>query len=206
MGAFVTVFCLAWALQFGGLASMLAQVSAGVPFAVGWLIVGGCGGVLLVHGIFEALAHDDDFEAGSFLYSVGVIGLAVYGLTHQWYLSDGSAVQFSRALWFSWIASNAFNIWLQFRGRRHTAPPVVQEQRAPAGYLWRRLRTRQTRDWREEIYEDVQPLPDYQIAAPHIAPVLEHDGAAPQLGYVDRHGNFIPVQMPDAVPVNRRLR
>jgi hypothetical protein len=31
---------------------------------------------------------------------------------------------------------------------------------------------RQTRDWSEEIYEDVQPLPDYQPASPHGLAVL----------------------------------
>jgi len=118
IGAFVTVLFLCLALEWwGDLPSMLAQLKAGVPLAIGWAIFAGCGVVLLLDGIRQALSHDDGFDGGSFIWSVGVIGLAFYGLSHHWYLTDGSSVQTSRALWFSWMASNAFNIWLQLRGQ-----------------------------------------------------------------------------------------
>src|SRR6516162_5666504 len=96
IGAFVTVLFLCLALEWwGDLPSMLAQLKAGVPLAIGWAIFAGCGVVLLLDGIRQALSHDDGFDGGSFIWSVGVIGLAFYGLSHHWYLTDGSSVQTS---------------------------------------------------------------------------------------------------------------
>jgi hypothetical protein len=220
IGAFIVVFCLAFASMCinGGLPAMLALVAAGNALAIGWAIFGGCGVVLLVHGIFEALSHDDDFEAGSFLYSVSVIGLSVWGLLHHWYL-DAASAGFSRALWLGWIASNAFNIFLQLRGRRHAAaPPAVRQRPASLPLAQRTLRRfRLSRasgnaEWTEatEWYgndHQSSPPPQFFPAPPHIASVTGPDGEAPQIVYVqDRNGDFIPVQLPAAVPVNRRLR
>jgi hypothetical protein len=219
IGAFVTCLCICLALELGGLPSMLAQVKAGVPFAIGWAIFAGLGVLALAHGIFEALSHEDNFEAGSFLWSVCAIGLCGYGLTHHWYLTDGSSAQFSRALWFSWGASNLFGVWLNCRGQlrgRLRLPrlpvPEFQPQRSPRLALRRRRRI--------EVIEDIEGrgidaddlarlvarhLGANTLAPPHASPVIEHDGGAlPEIVYVpDRRGQLVPVRLPavnDRVP------
>jgi hypothetical protein len=216
VGAFVTVLCLCFALELGGLPSMLAQVKAGVPFAIGWAILAGCGVLLLIEGVRQALTHDDSFEGGSFLYSVCVIGLSVYGLTHHWYLTDGSTAAFSRALWLSWGASNLFNVWLQLRGqlrgRRPAAPaPEIQQPRRAGrrGFSLRRRR-------RIEVIEDIEGL---GIDADALRALIHHlgkntpadsfpavgsDGARPQIVYVpDANGQLIPVALPSPERVRR---
>ena len=218
MGAFVTVFCIYWAwATVGGVPAMLALVRAGDALAIGWAVFAGLGVVVLLHGISEALSHDDSFEGGSFLWSVCVIALAVYGLSHHWYLDAASGV-LSRALWFGWIASNAFNIWLNLRGvGRRSAAPVVRERQAPLTHRVRRRlrlsRSGQMAEWSEaaEWYghaeRDVSPS-DFVPPPRHISSLIGRNGTAPQIVYVpDEQGQLIPVQLPPGqVPVNRRLR
>jgi hypothetical protein len=221
IGAFVTVFWLYWVYQLGGVASVLALLRAGDSLAIGGAVVAVGGVLLLLNGISEALSHDDNFEGASFLWSVSVIGLSIYALLHHWYI-DAASVHVSRALWFSWMASNAFNVWLQLRGvvgRRVPVEPDIQERQAPLPLRQRTLRRFRlssrsgNAEWDEatEWYgndHQSSPPPQFFPAPAHIAPVIEHDGAAPQIGYLDGNGNFIPVQLPPGqkVPVSRRLR
>jgi hypothetical protein len=216
VGAFVTVLCICFALELGGLPLMLAQVKAGVPFAIGWAIFAGCGVLLLIEGVRQALTHNDSFEGGSFLYSVGVIGLSVYGLTHHWYLTDGSTAAFSRALWLSWGASNLFNVWLQLRGqlrgRRPAAPvrEILQEPRRSPRFWLRRSRTIKVIEDLEGRGIDGDDLA--RLLAHHLGkntpadsfPAVGSDGARPQIVYVpDANGQLIPVALPSPERVRR---
>jgi hypothetical protein len=96
-------------------------------------------------GIREAFDHVDDIDWRSVLWSGGAVALALYALGHAWVLSN-SALMFHgcRALWFGWLASNATNLLVQFRGlvgewqaQRPRAAYVEPAQ--PPGFLqWRR--------------------------------------------------------------------
>jgi hypothetical protein len=212
LGAFLTTAAIYLAFQFGGIAAMIDLALAGNIIGIAWAVGAVLGVGNLFVGISEALSHDDGFEAGSVIFSGGVIGLAAWGLEHHWYLSGGPVwLHLSRAAWFGLIGSEVFNIWLNLRniarrgrefGSYDTNPVPVEQPR--------RLRRRRSIEWVEEI-EGNGVEAHHLITHDHPGsnthfPEIDHE-AAPQIVYVkDRNGDFIPVQLPDAVPVSRRLR
>jgi hypothetical protein len=113
-----------------------------------------------------------------------------------------------RMLLVGWMASNAVNIWLQTRGFigwPDDVPDVPDYQPRPSWFRFRRRTIKITESSNGEDHSS--PLPDYQPGLPVSYPVqIEHQGPVPQIGYLDGNGNFIPVQLPHPVPVNRRLQ
>jgi hypothetical protein len=200
-GAFALVVSIYWAMQCGGIGATLNLVTAGTALGVWWAIWTGIGVGSLAEGIRQARSHDDNFDGRSVLVSVGLIGLALWAFAHHWFfLTDDWVGHASRVFWFGLLGSEAFNLWLNFRGRRHT--PEIQERRS-SGFFGRGRRVRVGIVYENRRLDDA---PDYLAAPPHASPVLEHNGEVPQLVYVqDGNGNFIPVQLPP-VPVGRRLR
>jgi hypothetical protein len=210
LGAFTVTACMVWALAFGGIPATVNFALAGNFIAIAWAVAAVFGVGWLCIGISEALSHDDGFNPRSVIFSAAVIGLAAYALRNGWYLrGDALLFYLSRAFWWGLIGSEVFAIWLNLRGRRHARCPVI-EQPQPS-----RLRRRR----RFTIEEEIE---GHGIEAEHMRlsgfngvnrpahgypDLIEHDGGAPQIVWVrDRNGNFIPVQLPDAVPVGRRLR
>jgi hypothetical protein len=205
-GAFGLVVSVYWAMQCGGVAAMLNLVSAGAGMGIWWAIWTGCAVLLLIEGIRQALSHDDNFDGQSVAVSVGLIGLALWALAHHWFwIGPEWTTHISRVVWPGLIASEVFNLWLNFRGRRHAAPvaPVVRDEP-------RRLRRRRSIEWVEEIEGHgvgADDLARHHLGSNTHFPEIDHHGEAPQIVYVkDREGNFIPVQAPGSVPVSRRLR
>jgi hypothetical protein len=214
-GAAGLVISLYWLMQCGGVPSMLHLVAAGTGMGIWWAIWTGCAVIELGQGIIQARSHDDDFDGRSVLVSVGLLGLAFWALAHRWFLiGDEWIARASFIVWPSLIASEVFNLWLNFRGRRHAAAPVaapvVEQRRSPRFYRRRFARRYESKDARvsEWLEETCGDAPDNHIAPPRASHVIEHDGEAAQLVYVkDSAGRFVPVQLPPGrVPVNRRLR
>jgi hypothetical protein len=141
-------------------------------------------------------------DGRSVLWSVGIVCLSVYALRHGWHL-QGDALNFhlSRAFWWGWLSSNAFNLFVQLRGlvpQRADVEPVIETTpSSPLRYVWRRVHVR------EAVYEGLAPLPDAR--PPHVPPLPAPDEIAlPEIVYVpDQGGNFIPVER---VPVERVRR
>ena len=179
-------------------------VCAGTAMGIWWAVWTGLAAVLLIEGVRQARSHDDSFDGQSVLVSVGLIGLALCAFANRWYyLTDDCVGHASRVFWLGLLGSEAFNLWLNFRGRRHTVPlPAPVEQP-------RRLRRRRRIEWTEEIEgHGADDLARHLGANTHadVFPAVGHDGQPVQLVYVrdERTGEFIPVQLP--VPVGRRLR
>jgi hypothetical protein len=216
LGSFTLAVCIWWALAAGGLPTMLVGLHAGDTIAIGWAVAAFFGGGWLSIGIFEALSHADTFRPQSVLWSVAVIGLAGYALNHGWYFSGDTLLpQLSHAAWFGWIASEVFNIWLNLRGvgRRRRAvsslllPPIPEP---PMPEPRPRLRRRRRVEWVDEIEEDGTRAGDFASRLNGSTDAVLSDGsgapALPQTLYVkDDSGQFIPVHLPGAVPVNHRL-
>ena len=215
IGAFVVTYAIYVAWLYG-LGPMLALVMQGNGLGILWAGVGGLGLGSLIGGIGSALTHEDPFRAGSFVWSVGVIGLGLYALQHHWVLTD-SAFNYhaSVAFWLGWMASNAVNLWLQLRGRFRLSrrpvrgPTSIREPRAPRPSRY--VRITETLDEFEEGH-GIEALPLTRRGAMRMPPrgapdVVEHDGAAAQITYVRQpDGSFVEVLLPDALPVNRRGR
>jgi hypothetical protein len=221
-GAFAIVVSFYWAMQCGGIAEMLHLLTAENGMAIWWAVWTGCGVLLLGQGIIEALSHDDETNGASVLVSVGLIGLALWALAHRWFwLGDEWVAHASRVFWFGLLGSEAFNLWLNFRGKRHAAPapvaPVVRDDEPrPQGFRLRRRR-------RVEVVEEIEGNGVWQAGyeqgwhdavvefqRQNHVPAVGDDGAAPQIVYVKtKDGAFVPVVLPaadDPVPVRRRLR
>lgn len=233
VGAFGLVVSFYWAMHCGGIAATLHLAAAEYAVGVWWSIWTGAGVLLLVQGIREALSHDDDVNGGSLLVSIGLIALSFWAITHHWFwLGDnwfyGGAdwtAHASFVIWPGLIASETFNLWLNFRGRRHDATAVAgrpSEARprvpARAGIRLRRRRkvTVETveeiegRDWQaghEQGWSDaLVELARHNRA--DVFPHVGHDGQPPHIVYVpdatgrliacvhDQSGNLIPVLLP----------
>jgi hypothetical protein len=223
-GAALLTWCLytaAWSQAFVGqsLAALIARAGRGdISVEMGaWAAVAALGRYWLLSGLREAQSHADEFRLGSFVWSVGVIALVGHVLMSRTGPVQPDGV---RAFLFAWVGGNIVNIWLQLRGvvgRRVPVEPVAAE--APLSLRQRTLRRfrlssrsgdaewDEATEWYGNDHHSAPP-PQFFPAPPHIAPVIEHDRAAPQIGYLDGNGNFIPVQLPPGqkVPVNRRLR
>jgi hypothetical protein len=197
-GSFGLVVSVYWAMQCGGFAAMQSLVGAGTSLGIWWALWTGLSAILLVQGIIEARQHDDNINSGSVLLSVGLLALSFWAIAHHWFFSpdDNWIARASFIFWPSLMASEVFNLWLNFRGRRHAA--VIQERHSSSGSV---AFFRRRRRVRVEWISDNEP--DYQFAPPHIAGVVEHDGDAPQIVYVKEGDSFIPVRLPVGV---RRLR
>jgi hypothetical protein len=201
---------MAW---LSGLPPMIALVEHGNALGIAWAVFGGLGIAGLVAGVGAALTHDDPFRPRSFLWSVGVIALGSYALLHGWVLTDSAFdYHLTTALWLGWMASNLVNVLLNLRGfflpRRPrfvdgVARPVPR--RAP---LLRRRRV--STEWIEEI--EIRgidagdfPLPgDVHLPSGVLPDLIAPGGPVPQIRYVKHGDTFVPVPVPDAVPVQRR--
>jgi len=215
IGAFCLTFGVYWVCILG-LPFLIGQIEDGNPFAIGWAIISFLGGVGLWVGITEALSHDDGLDERSAGWSLWLAGLCGWALWHGWFL-DGNvwAVHLSRAFWLSLMASEVFNLWLNFRGvfrRSRPAVPQPVRQARPLLPLTQRIvrRVRLTRsgdgEWTEarELYGHNHALPER-----FFPPVIGPDGEVQQIVYVrdEQTGEFIPVELHnDRVPVSRRLR
>jgi hypothetical protein len=213
IGAGLLTFCLSIAFAGHQTGAYLLALRRGdiSPVMAVWVGLALLGVGLFLRGLRAARDHADEFSLGSFVWSVLVIALGVAALRDQTYLvppMSADAIVIGKAFWLGWIANNIVNIWLQLRGlggRRSDLPDYLQPpRRSLFGF---RRRTIKITEWTAGN----APMPDYQppAASPpaHASPVIDHDGAAPQIGYLDGNGNFIPVQLPPAsVPVSRRLR
>jgi hypothetical protein len=198
---------------------MLAQVEQGDPFGIAWAAFAILGVANLLIGIGSALTHEDDFRLGSFVWSVGVMALGAYALTHKWVLTDSAdSYHYSYAFWLGWMASNAVNLWLQLRGWVGQRQPVMPLEQPQQTRLHRRRRIRT--EWLEEFeahdidagqlqidqlhHAEYSPL---HLPFPAAPGVIEHAGDASQLVYVKQGNTFVPLGLPDAtLPVDRRLR
>src|SRR6202035_4540384 len=145
-------------------------------------------------------------DGRSVLVSVVLLALALYALANHWFwVGDVWTTHISRGFWPGLIASEIFNLWLNFRGRRHAAPvPEFQPQRSP------RLSLRRSRTIK--VIEDIEGrgldaddlagllarhLGGNTYTSPHASPVLEHNGAAPQIVYVrDENGRLVEIELP----------
>jgi hypothetical protein len=146
-GACLTAWAGYW-VSVDGLHPLLDRAAAGDIFGLAWAAMAFFGLGWLWLGVRAALSHGDPFNGESFLWSVFVIGLGVLALHNAWYVRDSVPdFHISRAFWFGWMASNAFNIWLQLRGSGHR-PPLSRGQ-APRMYA-RETYERRT-EWREQV-------------------------------------------------------
>jgi hypothetical protein len=215
-GAFGLVVSLYWAMQCGGFAAMFNLVTAETALGVWWAIWTGLSVLALIEGIRQARSHDDNFDGQSVLVSVGLIGLAMCAFANHWfYLTNDWVGHASRVFWFGLIGSEVFNLWLNFRGRRHAVPVPVEPPRRSPRFRLRRSRTIKVIEELEGRGIDADDLArllanhlgqNTRLAPPHIAPSVGHDGQPVQLVYVrdERTGEFIPVRLP--VPVGRLPR
>src|SRR5262249_53763943 len=80
-------------------------------------LIVGVGVLMLGSGIKEVRSHDDNLNEASAFWSMILGGLSAYALWHGW---DASG------FWLSLLASELFNLWLNFRGPRHQRQPVEQ--------------------------------------------------------------------------------
>lgn len=210
-GAFALVVSIYWAMQCGGIGATLNLVTAGTALGVWWAIWTGIGVGSLAEGIRQARSHDDNFDGRSVLVSVGLIGLALWAFAHHWFfLTDDWVGHASRVFWFGLLGSEAFNLWLNFRGRRHAVAPMpepveVEQPRRSPRFGLRRSRTIkvvENIEGRGIDADDLARLLAHHLGAntlapPHAPPVLEHNGAAPQIVYVPgANGQLIPVALP----------
>jgi hypothetical protein len=213
-GAFALVVSWYWAYQVGGFAAMLHLVGGGTALGVWWAIWTGLGVVLLMQGVREALSHDDQTDGGSVLVSVGLIGLALWALANHWFIPGNDWISHaSRVLPFGLLGSECFNLWLNFRGRRHAAPepePVVETQ--PARFALRRSRHVEVTDEFEGLGIDAEDLA--RLLANHLgqntptpahgSSSIEGNGARPQIVYVpNKQGQLIPVVLPSREKVRQ---
>jgi hypothetical protein len=209
-GAFGLVVSIYWAMQCGGFAAMGNLVAAGASMGIWWAVWTGFAVVLLVEGIRQALSHDDAADYQSVFVSVALIGVALWALAHNWFWVGAEwTTHVSRVFWPGLLGSEAFNLWLNFRGRfrrRVAAMPAPVEQQPF------RLRRSRSIEWVEEIEQSGwqeghdQGWHDALIEFDRQHHAVGRDGVPLQILYVrDEHGNFIPLP-PEQVPVNRRLR
>jgi hypothetical protein len=77
----------------------------------------GVGALMIRSGIKEARSHDDNLNEASAFWSLIIGGLSAYALWHGWS---------ARPFWLSLMASEVFNLWLNFRGPRHQRQPVEE--------------------------------------------------------------------------------
>lgn len=76
------------------------------------------GVLMLLSGIREARSHDDNLNEASAFWSLVLAGLSGWALLHGWSASP---------FWLALMASELFNLWLNFRGpRRQRSGPVAR--------------------------------------------------------------------------------
>jgi hypothetical protein len=225
VGAFCLTFGLYWILAWLGVSyteAHLFDMDHGATIVP--VVIAGLGALGVLGGIREALSHDDGINEASVAWSVWLGGLAGWALWHGWFL-DGKAWGFhlSRAFWLALLASEVFNLWLNFRGVLRRSRPAQSPNinsilsDDPKPLARHRLRRSRTIKVVEVIEGDRESLAHHlgsntpYYAPPHASPLIGSDGRpVPQLLYVkdEATGEFIPVQLPhdERVPVNRRIR
>jgi hypothetical protein len=200
-------FALYWVWLLG-LWRLIGQIEAGNAVAIGWAALSFFGLCWLWLGISEALSHNDGLDERSAGWSFWLAGLCGWALWHGWFL-DGNAWAFhlSRAFWLSLMASELFNLWLNFRGifRRRAPVPVVQPNpflinhgpRVIRGYV-EVIEGQGVENLARHLGSNTRPLPR----------VIGSDGQPVQIVYVqdEQTGEFIPLQVPNNDRVPRRLR
>jgi hypothetical protein len=168
------------------------------------LAIFGIGSLAL--GVRAAFMHRDAFYGEGFLWSLLMLALGVFALRNRWYLdADAFEVDLSGAFWLGWMASNAFNIWLQLRGLFGVQGGRVPEPDSPH-ILFSQRETR----LRTERYEQfttrrinlaADEVPD-QAPSRVIPPPIEHHAAPPEILYVKEGDRFVPVKRPRAAPLS----
>ena len=205
IGAFFLTFGLYWAWLLG-LPFLIGQIENGNPVAIGWAVVSVTAASMVWAGISAALSHDDGMDGASAGLSLLLGALAGWAFWHGWFL-DGNVWKFhlSRAFWLSLMASEVFNLWLNFRGAFRQARPAAPMPVASPRW-WRR----RTLTITEVIEGQGQPRGLHHSGSntQYFPPVIGQQGQPVQITYVqDERGNFIPVQPPETrLPVSRRLR
>jgi hypothetical protein len=201
----------------------------GDALGIFWALAGGLGIAGLVAGIGAALTHDDPVRGDSLVWSVGVVGLGIYALRHQWVLTDTAFnYHLTRALWLGWMASNAVNVVLNLRGffwrRAAAAADDIVSRTIPNIFPRAGVVRRQRVTFEEEIEERFingqldhgEMFQHYKLlmeikgrrTRPSVSPDgTEDNGTAPQIVHVRQpDGTFVEVHLPDAVPVAGRVR
>lgn len=202
-GACATAWCAYW-LSVVGLSPMLVQIMRGDGAGVLWVLLAIFGVGSLALGLRAAFMHRDGFYGEGFLWSVLVLALGVFALRNRWYL-DGDAfeVHLSRAFWLGWMASNAFNIWLQLRGLFWRDVGTVSEPRSSSIVISQRETWERTERYAEVTRERNAAGHEAPGAAPPVVvpPAIEHRAAAPETLYVKEGEEFVPVRRPRTAPV-----
>jgi hypothetical protein len=220
VGAFLltlSIYAAVWPQVFFGASFdvVISKLVAGDIFSAkglwGALLVLGVG--TLAAGLRAMLSHDDPIDWQSLCWSGGVIALALWAISHEWYLTDSAvAWHASRALWLAWMASNGVNLWLQLRGvfgwrGNHVVPvqpyyPAVPGPPSPEYFSWRRWFRRT--EWSDgtQHYAETEGFEETEWQTDAVRhnnnPLPQGDGGF--MARVQEFYNDLPAALPDESP------